>query len=698
MDMENDRIEEEKSGFDWGPRNSVDYPSIVFNYLQKIPQSEKDILQYHQRVVYEYFTKNPNARGVLVFHGTGTGKTRIAAAISETLKKNSKIVIFSAASLRHNFSKDLRSYMRAADPSLSDAAIEDNIATTYSFVSINSSNMYSKVAALRKTEEEIEYEKSLGVLLEVNLEGCTLIFDEAQNFFNAVVNGSKNAVALYSAMMKTRDLRIVYLSATPCINDPFELMPCFNTCAGYELLPTDYDEFYELFVDTANNRVKNREKLKNRLYALTSYNGDWWRTGGVAAKPGDPIKRDGFPDQMPIIVERVPMSPEQFAAYSHARELESVVKKKRVTIRQPMQKPKSDPGSTYRVASRQISNFWLPDFVKVKRIGEYGFDKHIDRITPAMLADLSRYSPKMERILTNADKHPGLSVVYSSFVSGEGLKIFSRVLDHHGWREYDPARPKKPGERVYAFYTGQQSPEERAAIQTEFNKPQNRDGASIDMLLLSGAGAEGVDLKNVMSIHLMEPYWNWGRIEQIIARGCRYLSHNDYPPDRRVIQPYLYLSDYPAGYVYKPTSKSKAKQAPEKTTDVHLYTKSINGKILIDRFYAVLMESSLDCCLYRLRAPPEVQAKVDCVMCTPTGARLFNPNIRADLAAANPCVRPQSQTVSATEISYDGSTYYYTQSPDEGVTIYEWNDRVESYVPIPHTHRNYAALIDMITG
>ena len=48
--------------------------------------------------------------------------------------------------------------------------------------------------------------------------------------------------------------------------------------------------------------------------------------------------------------------------------------------------------------------------------------------------------------------------------------------------------------------------------------------------MITSAGAEGLDLKNIRQIHIMEPYWNEVRVKQVIGRGVRNNSHKDLPP------------------------------------------------------------------------------------------------------------------------------------------------------------------------
>ena len=52
---------------------------------------------------------------------------------------------------------------------------------------------------------------------------------------------------------------------------------------------------------------------------------------------------------------------------------------------------------------------------------------------------------------------------------------------------------------------------------------------NIKVIMITKAGAEGLDLKNVRNVHIMEPYWYETRIQQVIGRAARYNSHIDLP-------------------------------------------------------------------------------------------------------------------------------------------------------------------------
>lgn len=68
-------------------------------------------------------------------------------------------------------------------------------------------------------------------------------------------------------------------------------------------------------------------------------------------------------------------------------------------------------------------------------------------------------------------------------------------------------------------FDGEQPEAKRAEAVAKYNR------GDIPVLLLSSAGREGLDLKDTTQIHIMEPQWNEGTVQQMIGRGVRYKSH-----------------------------------------------------------------------------------------------------------------------------------------------------------------------------
>lgn len=210
--------------------------------------------------------------------------------------------------------------------------------------------------------------------------------------------------------------------------------------------------------------------------------------------------------------------------------------------------------------------------------------------------NLSVLSPKYVKILNNINNTPGLVFCYSQFRSVEGIEIFARIMNFNGYShlkanivgkdrvnlEYDT--DIVPGKRVryqqspnqwrsflveevnsngvklngidnivpindvylchYALWTGTETPEQRSAIQKEFNKMENMYGQKCLILLITQSGAEGISLKNVRQVHIMEPYWNNVRINQVVGRARRIKSHVNLPEDQRNVKVFNYIIKY----------------------------------------------------------------------------------------------------------------------------------------------------------
>ena len=85
---------------------------------------------------------------------------------------------------------------------------------------------------------------------------------------------------------------------------------------------------------------------------------------------------------------------------------------------------------------------------------------------------------------------------------------------------------------------------------------------------------------NVREVHVLEPYWNEIRIEQLIGRAVRQCSHKDLPMEERFVDIYRYKS---------------VKKNNELTTDQKIEKLSLEKKKLIDTFLKLVKQSAVDC-------------------------------------------------------------------------------------------------------
>ena len=458
------------------------------------------------------------------------------------------------------------------------------------------------------------------------------------------------------------------------------------------LFSEDIDEFDSYFIDYENKTIKNKDKFTNRIYGLSSYYGDLYFPS-TKNKPG-------FPKELETIIEKVPMSQVQFARYMSARIVEQEESKIAYKSSGSRFSSASGGSSTYRVKSRQISNYCIPEYALGPVHGYKTREKFISKIKIDDLQNVGEYSPKMHRIITNIEKHADhLGIVYSQFVSGEGLAILALVLQSLGYKKYgvsDAVTEEDIGiskrnrkEKTFAILSGDIDPEIRTDLINKFNSTDNKNGEQIQILLLSGAVAEGIDLKRIRHVHIMEPFWNYARINQVKTRAIRYGSHVDLPENQQNVQVYIYLSDYPIGY---PQSKIK-----ELTTDNDLYTKSVDNMHIIDTFMGAIAESSIDCSLHHPKLDDIIKEKINCKLCSPDNAQLFHPLLKTDMELPSNCRPFSEKKVQVEEIILPGNPekFYYKKENDK-IKIYSFNKKLNGYAPLLRTHPMYADLMESI--
>lgn len=587
-------------------RNNTSFVSNAIEFFKTLDKS--DILRYHQQIVTEYFKKYP-VRGMLFFHKMGMGKSLLAAAIANELLKTMDVLFISAKTLHANFNETLDKFTK-----LTGLEYTGKI----NYVSLNSSNMMTQVnrATLNKLEVLFERKNKM----RGSLDNKFIIIDEAHNFFNSITNGSTNATKLYKAIMKS-DCRLAFLTGSPITNDPFEIALCFNMLAGQTIFPETYIDFTSYFIKTGPNgrELKNAGKFSNRINGMVTFYDAGAITSNTAAD---------FPTELPLKTIQCVMSKYQYGLYFAARKYEITQQLKKKYIREAVLQKTKSSNASYRVMSRQLSNFAYPESATTSRrndVGKLIDEHHFDMLVATDVYDnIDDYSPKIKIACHNAVNLPGIILIYSQFLK-YGLHIVAMYLDEM----------KRRGlfKNNYTIISGEIDKEEVAKFLHIINSEENKNGEIYKIILISGAASEGVDFKNIRSIHILEPYWHWSRILQIIGRGVRLGSHLMLPIKDRIVEPYIYISTH------------GIEDNKVETTDEYLLSKSMRNQHLIDSFYLVMRMSAVDCQMHYK----------ECRKCPATNVTLFSEDILVDMTSPDPC--KESRSVAARIFEYEGDTY-----------------------------------------
>jgi len=249
----------------------------------------------HQKIVRDYLNLYTPYRGLLLYHGLGSGKSCTSIAIAEGMKDSKCVIILLPASLKANYIEELKKcgdllYKRnqywewisiktkpQALPVLSSVL---NLSIEYIkknegafLINIKKPSNYNDLNDADKTKLEEQLNEMISHkykfinyngLREKKLRELTMnytknifdnsvvIIDEAHNFISRIVNKLKKekqikenkrgekehlplnmALKLYELLLIAINCRIVLLSGTPIINYPNEFAILFNILRGY---------------------------------------------------------------------------------------------------------------------------------------------------------------------------------------------------------------------------------------------------------------------------------------------------------------------------------------------------------------------------------------------------------------------------------------------------------------------------------
>jgi hypothetical protein len=225
--------------------------------------------------------------------------------------------------------------------------------------------------------------------------------------------------------------------------------------------------------------------------------------------------------------------------------------------------------------------------------------------------NIGNYSSKLKNITQHIINSNGIVMIYSNFIDGGviptalaleemGFQRFSSMPSHNrnlfdgrassiepiDYRmkkksELDENTKYKPAK--YVMITGDKmfSPNNVEDLKYVTNE-NNKNGEQVKVVIISKAAAEGLDFKNIRQIHLLEPWYNTNRSEQIIGRAVRNSSHCVLDFDKRNVEIYLHS-----------TSPIDNKEA----ADMYVYRYAEKKAKKIGKVTRLLKEISVDCLL-----------------------------------------------------------------------------------------------------
>ena len=141
---------------------------------------------------------------------------------------------------------------------------------------------------------------------------------------------------------------------------------------------------------------------------------------------------------------------------------------------------------------------------------------------------------------------------------------------------------------------------------------KNFMGDIIKVMMITSSGAEGINLRNTRFVHIVEPYWNKARLDQVIGRARRICSHQDLPEELRTVKVFIYISTLSKAQREDKNNRelmlhdlSKVDGKTAFTTDESLYEISEIKDRINTQIIRAIKETAIDCTLYNKESNSE---------------------------------------------------------------------------------------------
>ena len=583
-------------------QNRFDYPNSDDDDFKRLLLAKKEIQQNDirrktgigfesQQKLARAYVAPQTPYNLLLFHETGVGKTAAAIAIAENFKdflqqsgtrvliltKNDNIVRnFKTELMKEAFTQDtyvtpeereiLNTSKDKEEIESLERSISRRIGNVYEFITMGAFINRTIGRAKKTVLGEKLARVSQGEKIK-NLNNRLIIVDEAHNLTRN--DGYK---ALKTVLDNSNNTRVVLLTATPVFDNLRELPELLNLVTKKSRqLPDRLNSLpkvlfkEEPFVSNPQGEgaihiteklvvlsKKGKKKIKKAAQGVVSYLRSNPDTFPSRTDRGTPLTNEA--GSMKVV--KCEMSPFQWNAVKKAVQDDVRLDQDSSPSSSAVAETPDSIKVIQNVRHRSIgfktasdaSTFVSPitDTNGIGLIGTDGFKATFDKdskiLTKLKGESLKEFSCKFWEMLKRIREAKGPVFVFSGFVTEAGVTLFSKVLQLNGFSKFG-ANDNKP---KILLIDGSIPVARRDRLRKLFNSPENKHGERIKVLLITPTFSEGVTLKNVRQVHIMEPEWNNSRMEQVIGRAVRNRSHADLPLEERKVDVYRYAAVAPS--------------------------------------------------------------------------------------------------------------------------------------------------------
>ena len=610
---------------------------VVIDKSNSINKNTNTELRKYQAFVGKFLDYNSPYKNLLLYHDIGSGKTRTIINVYNILYNNYNgwnCFILLKATLKDNWLNELNMYLQEQD--------KESRLSNITFISYDSP--FADRSFLEAVRQSDVSKKNLFIIEEAHNFISNVYGNVTQKKGK---RGQVIYDHIVQDKLENFDTRVILLTGTPAINVPFELALLFNLLRPNSF-PKSESQFNQEFVSKSSYRTINPLKknlFQRRILGLVSYYAGA-TPDNFATKYIDYVyvKMSEYQEYIYNYFENIEnelklkrkqnksTSMSKFRDLSKTRQGCNFVFPNINNIINGESRPRpssfklSEKLSSLlengKIESEMTENNDLMDYFTILNKFIEAFDNYIGKFKEfdikhnhSILDDIKAFkekyngnyeefeksttkskvyeelykcSPKMIRSIFTIFLSTGPVLVYSNFVLMEGIQIYKIYLKYFGFDSLTINGIENPNGIDYFRYTeyhGMVTREERKENLRIFNQEENKYAKICKIVLISAAGAEGLNLLSIRQTHILEPYWHDVRITQIIGRGMRLGSHRYLLKNEWIVNVYRYKTIKLVGTNW--------------TTDQHIEDVARSKEGLIQSFLDSIKEASVDCGLYK---------------------------------------------------------------------------------------------------
>jgi superfamily II DNA or RNA helicase len=677
------------SGFQYYPniKNNNNFNKKLLSKLEFRNIFDKEESKYQklfpqQEFLKQYISVDTPYNGILIFHGTGVGKTCTAINIAEGFKEyatktNKKIIILSSSVVKTRFIEEIYNFNKdELNQCIGDVYIKDSflanktlsekkkilgqkIKKIYEFYGyLEFANIVKRKYI--KTPELSEIDKSKIVQRRIRKEFSDriIIVDEIHNLrkSNTNIDNKKASIILEAIVKYATNIKLILMSATPMYDNATEIIYILNLLllndnrppikhsdifTGHGLTPNAIDvirknskgyisyirserpfqfpfriippeaKLLKYKYDYKGNKLSTTDNLKyTHLYPCDLSKEHY----------SEYIKLYDTLDDTLDDSNKSSASNKSTDADKHNVFLNTATK---YNIIYPTgNKGKYVTGSMgYQKTKNSIGGFYY-NKEKKNRVFKYQSHAYINKIPFMDIKNISTFSSKFSNLLNNVIKSTGKIFIYVSEI-WNGIIPLSLMLEQNGYVRHtcknelpylnskhkskprcykcglfvtDKIHYKKHKDyhefkiAKYISLSSDNSININSLI-TKFNNKSNTNGEEIKIIIGTRILSEGIDVKCIRQLHILDTWYNISRLEQIVGRSIRTNSHIDLDPINHNVEIFIYVNT--------PYKSSSEKNNTSELIDVNIYRIAEAKDIMIKKIEHILKNNAVDCGLFQ---------------------------------------------------------------------------------------------------